>query len=146
VRKTTSPKEAIRLLRPPSLDRLNAHSPTPPLEMAGPPLRLSSLAAACVPAAFPSSVGELRTARLQQPYQRGRVAEPLEPPWGGVASSNLQPCLGVPSCRRSVAQAACHRPQRSLESTAAGRTRETRLKIKLQTFAKTPLKNQTNPI
>jgi hypothetical protein len=43
VRKTTlpsAPEEAIRLLGSPSPDHLNALSPTPPLEMAGPPLRL----------------------------------------------------------------------------------------------------------
>jgi hypothetical protein len=75
-----APEEAIRLLGPPSPDRLNTLSSMPPLETAGPPLGLQPRRRLPPPlAVFPSSAGELCTARTQHPCRRGRAAEPPGP-------------------------------------------------------------------
>jgi hypothetical protein len=98
-----------RLLEPPSPDRLNTLSPTPPLEMAGPPLHLQPRHWLRPPSpAFPSSAREPRTTRPQHPCRRGRAVEPSEPPWGATAPSNLHLPRGDPT--PSLRSAGCAPP------------------------------------
>jgi hypothetical protein len=179
-----------RLLEPPSPDLLNTLSPTPPLEMAGPPLRLqprhwlrppshshlvpgsraqpghSTPAGEDVLLSRRNPHGELprhptfslATGRpyaidtLRRLRAAGRNSPSSQPQWMRTCCRAIGTPMG--SCRAvqpsalprgdrapSLHCAGCVPPAATAPRVnRSGRTGETRLKIRLQTFSKNPLK------